>query len=63
MLRAAETIGRGVARSVGEAGFAGALFAESVFWTLFGRARSQPVRLPAPRCVSSVIRSPSGMSS
>jgi len=47
MLRAAEAIGRGVARGVGEAGFAGALFAESVFWTLFGRTRSQPVRLPA----------------
>ncbi len=47
MMRAAESIGRGVARGVGEVGFAGALFVESAFWTLFGRARGQPVRLPA----------------
>lgn len=47
MPRIAETIGRGVARSVGEVGFAGALLTESVFWTLFGRTRGQAVGLPA----------------
>ncbi len=47
MFRAAEGIGRSVVRGVEEAGFAGALFAETLFWTFFGRARHQPVRLPA----------------
>lgn len=47
MPRIAETIGRGVVRGVDEVGFAGALFAESAFWTLFGRTRGQPVRLSA----------------
>jgi len=43
----AEMIGRNVIRGVDEIGFGGALFAESIFWTLFGHGRSQPVRLPA----------------
>jgi len=47
VLRTAEIIGRSVVRGVGEFGFGGALFVESVFWTFFGKARNQPVRLPA----------------
>ena len=47
MLRVAEGIGRGVVRGVEEVGFAGALFVESLLWTVLGRARRQPVRLPA----------------
>ncbi|HIP79118.1 MAG TPA: ABC transporter permease [Kiloniellaceae bacterium] len=47
MLRFAEGIGRGVVRGVEEVGFAGALFAESLFWAFAGPARRQPVRLPA----------------
>jgi phospholipid/cholesterol/gamma-HCH transport system permease protein len=40
-------IARTLVRGVEEVGFAGALFVESVFWTLFGRARGQPVRVRA----------------
>lgn len=47
MLRVSETIGRSAVRGVEEVGFAAALFAESLLWTLFGPARHQPVRLPA----------------
>jgi len=47
MLRVTEGVGRSVARGVEEVGFAGALFAESVLWTVLGPARRQPVRLPA----------------
>ena len=43
----ATAVGRAVVRGVEEIGFAGALLGESVCWTLFGRARSQPVRLHA----------------
>ncbi len=47
MLRAAEAVGRRTASGIEELGFASALFVESLFWTLFGRARQQPVRLNA----------------
>lgn len=47
MIRTAEAIGRRVVGDIEEIGFAGALFAESLFWTLFGRAWRQPVRLGA----------------
>ncbi len=42
-----ERVGREVARGVAEAGFAGALLAQSVFWLLVGHRRGQPVRLAA----------------
>lgn len=47
MLRLAESLGRTVTRNVDEIGFAGALLVESLFWTLFGRRRRQPVRINA----------------
>ena len=40
-------VGRRVVQGVEEIGFAGALFAESIYWMLFGRTRQQPVRLQA----------------
>ena len=40
-------VGRRVIQGVEEVGFAGALFAESIYWMLFGRVRQQPVRLHA----------------
>lgn len=40
-------MGRRVTQGVEEVGFAGALFAESLYWMLFGRVRQQPVRLQA----------------
>lgn len=45
MQRSMEMIGRRVAAGTGEVGFAGALFAESLFWGAFGRVFNQPVRL------------------
>ena len=39
--------GRRLTQGVEEIGFAGALFGESLYWTIFGRARHQPVRLQA----------------
>ncbi|MDP6705824.1 MAG: ABC transporter permease [Alphaproteobacteria bacterium] len=47
MLRAAETIGRRVVGGAEEIGFAGALLFESLFWTVLGRSRQQPVRAAA----------------
>lgn len=47
MFRTAEHVGRWVLSGAGEVGFGSALFAESVYWTLFGRAWRQPVRLSA----------------
>ena len=47
MFRTAENIGRWVVGGAGEVGFGSALFAESVFWTVCGRAWRQPVRLSA----------------
>lgn len=38
---------RRVVQGLEEIGFGGALFAESIYWMLFGRARQQPVRLQA----------------
>lgn len=43
----AQTVGRAMIRGVEEIGFAGTLFGESLYWTLFGRTRGQPVRLHA----------------
>ena len=40
-------VGRRVTQCVEEIGFGGALFAESIYWMLFGRVRQQPVRLHA----------------
>ncbi len=40
-------VGRRVTQGVEEIGFGGALFAESIYWMLFGRVRQQPVRLHA----------------
>lgn len=45
MLRLFEQTGRGAAQSLNEAGYAGSLLGESVYWTLFGRRWRQPVRL------------------
>ena len=42
-----ERTGREVVGGVAEAGFAGALLAQSVFWLVVGRRRGQPVRLAA----------------
>ena len=47
MLRIVEGIGRGAVRSVDEAGYGAALFAESLFWLLLGGRRRQPVRFAA----------------
>ncbi|MBI4183441.1 MAG: ABC transporter permease [Proteobacteria bacterium] len=41
----AEQVGRATARGLADLGFAGALFAESLYWTLMGRRRRQPVRV------------------
>ena len=43
----AEGLGRSAARRVEEIGFGGALFAESLYWILFGASKRQPVRLSA----------------
>ncbi len=40
-------VGRRVTQGVEKIGFGGALFAESIYWMLFGRVRQQPVRLHA----------------
>lgn len=40
-------IARRVTQGIEEIGFAGALFAESLYWVFFGKARQQPVRLQA----------------
>lgn len=45
MLRLFEHAGRGAAQSLNEAGYAGSLLGESLFWTFFGRRWRQPVRL------------------
>ena len=45
MLRFVEHTGRSTVQSLNEAGYAGSLLSESVFWTLFGRRWRQPVRL------------------
>ncbi|MFQ6017993.1 MAG: MlaE family ABC transporter permease [Kiloniellaceae bacterium] len=47
MLPALEHTGRGVVRGLDEIGYAGSLLGESLFWTLLGRRRRQPVRLSA----------------
>ncbi len=47
MLKTAEAIGRKVVTGNEEIGFAGALFAESLYWTVWGRTWRQPVRLSA----------------
>ena len=47
MLKTAEAIGRKVVTGDEEIGFAGALFAESLYWTVWGRTWRQPVRLSA----------------
>ena len=47
MLRTIEGIGRGAVRSVDEIGFAASLLGESLFWTVWGRRRRQPVRAAA----------------
>lgn len=47
MLRALELTGRTTLRGLDELGFAAGLFAASLFWTLFGRRRRQPVRFAA----------------
>ena len=44
MLKYLEHTGRGAVRSLDEAGYAGSLLGESLFWTLFGRRWRQPVR-------------------
>ncbi len=45
MLRFFEQAGRGAVQSLDEAGYAGSLVGESLFWTFFGRRWRQPVRL------------------
>ena len=45
MLRALESVGRTTTRAVDEAGYAGVLFAESLFWLIAGRRERQPVRI------------------
>ena len=45
MLKFVEHTGRATVQSLDEAGYAGSLLGESVFWTLFGRRWRQPVRL------------------
>ena len=45
MLRALDSIGRTTTRAVDEAGYAGVLFLESLFWLLAGRRERQPVRI------------------
>ncbi len=47
MLRLLEQTGRGAAQSLDEAGYAGSLIGESVFWTFAGWRWRQPVRLTA----------------
>jgi len=42
-----QAAGRRVTKGLEEVGFAGALFAESIYWLVFGRVRQQPVRLHA----------------
>lgn len=45
MLKYVEYTGRGTVQSLDEAGYAGSLLGESLFWTAFGRRWRQPVRL------------------
>jgi phospholipid/cholesterol/gamma-HCH transport system permease protein len=45
MLRLFEHAGRGTTQGLNEAGYAGSLLGESLFWTFFGRRWRQPVRL------------------
>lgn len=47
MLRLAEALGRQTARTVDGVGYAAALLGESLYWTVDGRRRKQPVRLVA----------------
>lgn len=47
MLRFFELTGRGAVQSLNEAGYAGSLLGQSVFWTFLGRRWRQPVRLTA----------------
>ena len=47
MLRFFEITGRGAVQSLNEAGYAGSLLGQSVFWTFLGRRWRQPVRLTA----------------
>lgn len=42
-----ERVGRATVRGIAEIGFGASLLGESLFWLLLGRARRQPVRLPA----------------
>jgi phospholipid/cholesterol/gamma-HCH transport system permease protein len=45
--RALERVGRSTARGVDELGFAASLLGESLYWTVVGHWRQQPVRLAA----------------
>jgi phospholipid/cholesterol/gamma-HCH transport system permease protein len=47
MLRFFESTGRGAVQSLNEAGYAGSLLGQSIYWTFFGRRWRQPVRLTA----------------
>jgi phospholipid/cholesterol/gamma-HCH transport system permease protein len=47
MLRFFEQTGRGAVQSLNEAGYAGSLLGQSIYWTFFGRRWRQPVRLTA----------------
>jgi phospholipid/cholesterol/gamma-HCH transport system permease protein len=47
MFKFVEQTGRGSIQTLDEVGYASSLLGESVFWTLFGRRWSQPVRLTA----------------
>lgn len=42
-----ERMGRGAVSAVSEVGLGAAIFAQSVFWIVFGRGRAQPVRIAA----------------
>ncbi len=45
MLKYVEYTGRSAVQSLDEAGYAGSLLGESLFWTMFGRRWRQPVRI------------------
>ena len=47
MIRPLAGLERKTLRGLEEFGFAGALFCESIYWTIFGRSKKQPVRLRA----------------
>jgi phospholipid/cholesterol/gamma-HCH transport system permease protein len=47
VLQRVESLGRGAVRGLDQAGFAGALFGEALFWSFAGHRWRQPVRLSA----------------